>query len=564
MDTITPFLEQAERFPLFQTRYDEVVRRHQQRKELNSEIMGYAPPVGAKPRTNARLRAASKIKADPITGLAKEYTQRPISTGGNSVGSDGSLAVTDGLKLLNRDQSIAFEWVYDITGPTRYSLVGQTKGSAFPEFDASERKQLKALKRGAFSVDNSDGIVRMIRTSNGRRTAGRGSSKPPHTQTADFSKLYTMLSKADIRIAVRFWVELIFSKKPAGNWGLKFKFDHATLRYNATWQLLTNAPPPLHPQAKDNTRNNPDLLILTADEFLGLFEFYLHHTYMVFNGKVHHQVNGLPMGAEFSVYLAQWVLSYYEYVFINEAVFNKAWGVLQQYYYVLRYIDDIFTIDCPLLHKLAYQNQWIQLLNGNKLAGIYPISLTLNLEGCIIDPTTLEPTQSIPMLDLLISYKPNIGTLHHTLYDKRTSRKLHLTPLTKYTLATSFTSEHMSTNVITSQCHRMHLVCLLWWQFADEIGGVFYELYTAGHSFSKLHASLCRYLRAQSPLYKDRDGRLTHVVYHRIKQRFMDAQIYGLPMLEHRNHQCGFSTRTIKVKPVVWPAHPPVYPSPTP
>jgi hypothetical protein len=29
------------------------------------------------------------------------------------------------------------------------------------------------------------------------------------------------------------------------------------------------------------------------------------------------------MGTEFSVFLAQWVLAYYEYLFINELVFNE-------------------------------------------------------------------------------------------------------------------------------------------------------------------------------------------------------------------------------------------------
>jgi hypothetical protein len=84
------------------------------------------------------------------------------------------------------------------------------------------------------------------------------------------------------------------------------------------------------------------------------------------------------MGTEFSVFLAQWVLAYYEYLFINELVFNKAWTLLAQFQFVDRYVDDVFAIDCPELHKFAYHSQTCVLLSGNVLRGIYPNSLTLN------------------------------------------------------------------------------------------------------------------------------------------------------------------------------------------
>ena len=45
---------------------------------------------------------------------------------------------------------------------------------------------------------------------------------------------------------------------------------------------------------------------------------------MVFNGTTAHEINGM---AEFSAFLAQWVLAYYEYRFTNELIFNKAWEV---------------------------------------------------------------------------------------------------------------------------------------------------------------------------------------------------------------------------------------------
>ena len=60
---------------------------------------------------------------------------------------------------------------------------------------------------------------------------------------------------------------------------------------------------------------------------------------MWFNGRIVHQVDGIPMGTEFSVFLAQWVLAYYEFIFTNELVFNKAWNLLVQFQYNSRYIE---------------------------------------------------------------------------------------------------------------------------------------------------------------------------------------------------------------------------------
>jgi hypothetical protein len=80
-----------------------------------------------------------------------------------------------------------------------------------------------------------------------------------------------------------------------------------TLRYDAQWVLLGNAPDQLSPTSKTNKRKNAQILILKAEEFLEEVDFYLKHTYMWFNGNVVHQEDGIPMGTEFSVFLAQWV-----------------------------------------------------------------------------------------------------------------------------------------------------------------------------------------------------------------------------------------------------------------
>ena len=87
------------------------------------------------------------------------------------------------------------------------------------------------------------------------------------------------------------------------------------------------------------------------------------------------------------------------------------------------------------------------------------------------------------------------------MFDKRQSPKLSLTPITKYSLADAMMSEHMSINIMYSQCFRALSVCHQWQSFASACGGVLYELYMAGHSFHKLHSRMCRFFRMHLPLY---------------------------------------------------------------
>ena len=211
------------------------------------------------------------------------------------------------LKLLDPDASPIFRALHDVSTANRTSLVGPTAGQAFPPFSAAERARLKTLTRGVFSIASSGGVVQLMSGWNHNRKGGARSGPPPCAQTADFSKLYTMLSKDDIRTAAHFWVHEIFDKKPAGNWGIRLTLNKATLRYDAAWHQLPTPTPPMGAASQDgsNPRNNPRCLTFTAAELLDVFAFYLEHTFMVFNGKVyHHQINGIPMGLEFSVMCA--------------------------------------------------------------------------------------------------------------------------------------------------------------------------------------------------------------------------------------------------------------------
>jgi hypothetical protein len=64
---------------------------------------------------------------------------------------------------------------------------------------------LASLENGVWSISNSKAAITMIdRWNINRQQKQAGDTVPPATRTADFSELYTMLSKGDIKIAVKF------------------------------------------------------------------------------------------------------------------------------------------------------------------------------------------------------------------------------------------------------------------------------------------------------------------------------------------------------------------------
>jgi hypothetical protein len=74
---------------------------------------------------------------------------RPISTGGSSVGSSGSLIVTDVFKLLDPDLDPDFREFYAVPQPNQRTslvcLLGPTRGDAFPEFTQQEKHKLASF-----------------------------------------------------------------------------------------------------------------------------------------------------------------------------------------------------------------------------------------------------------------------------------------------------------------------------------------------------------------------------------------------------------------------------------
>jgi hypothetical protein len=120
-------------------------------------------------------------------------------------------------------------------------------------------------------------------------------------------------------------------------------------------------------------------------------------------------------------------------------------------------------------------------------------------------------------------------------------------------MADSMMSEHMSLNILYSQCFRYYGVCHQWEPFASACGGVLYELYQAGHNFSKLHAQMCRFFKRHRPLYLNVPNIQVH---HQARVMFERYCKDGSPLLDHRNRWCGFEQRQATLTEVIWPNYP--------
>jgi hypothetical protein len=69
--------------------------------------------------------------------------------------------------------------------------------------------------------------------------------------------------------------------------------------------------------------------------------------------------------------------------------------------------------------------------------------------------------------------------------------------------------------------------------FASACGGVLYELYQAGHNFSKLHAQMCLFFKRHRPLDLYRD--VTNIqIHHHARVMFERYCKDGSPLLDHR------------------------------
>ena len=106
-----------------------------------------------------------------------------------------------------------------------------------------------------------------------------------------------------------------------------------------------------------------------------MLEFLVDNIFVIFGGKVFHQIVGIPMGTNCAPLLADIFLYSYEAEFIKSLLSTGRKKLASQFNFTYRYIDDVLSINNPYFE--------------NYLGQMYPAELEIK---DTTDATPLLPT----------------------------------------------------------------------------------------------------------------------------------------------------------------------------
>jgi hypothetical protein len=191
-------------------------------------------------------------------------------------------------------------------------------------------------------VQRSAQIVEMISDFNSTRVSEEIFIRTGGWQGFDFARLYMNIPQDDLIRALQ-WIlqQLLWRKHGTEQRLLKVYRDNFQ---EAEWQRTEETICDVHDSLGDYyNRLDRDERYVMKTERLGvdknLSEFYLFdyreacnmgqllvsHAYVTFGGAVYHQTQGIPMGINPAVYMANYYLYYYEYTFLRQL-----WAICQQ------------------------------------------------------------------------------------------------------------------------------------------------------------------------------------------------------------------------------------------
>ena len=177
----------------------------------------------------------------------------------------------------------------------------------------------------------------------------------------------------------------------------------------------------------------------THSDFLDMLQFSLSNNYIKIGNNIHRQVIGIPMGASYSVNLANLFLFYYEYSFLSN--FHSP----HLFKYTFRYIDDLLSVNNPEIQ--------------NSISDIYPSSLTLELSNS-------PPFNSVNYLDLHISLNSSMKPIF-SIFDKR---RLYSFKILGFPHTSSNIPEQIIHNTFSGQILRFFGIC------SDNIENLFFNM----------------------------------------------------------------------------------------
>ncbi len=333
-------------------------------------------------------------------------------------------------------------------------------------------------------LTNSAGVIPMIKQFNSHYSTAVHRCTDWNLECFDFERLYTNLPIQDLISKISQLIHLVFTTLHPNHEAIKVHQHHTP-----TWltqEQLQNLPF----TGKDK---HGAYRIFSAASFSNCLSYLLCSTYFTFGHKVFRQIKGIPMGTNCAVYLANYYLFMYEYLFVSQLVIPPA-GVPDQFSgirgqviwafaFSARYIDDFLSIHNPIFSQLKYVSQQLYGLHG-----IYP--------DCLVLSSASKGTY-VNYMDLTIG--PNLatnlgipyGALTTFLYDKRRQPGFQKFKLVRFPHISSRISAFCKYNILSSQFHRYRRIILDRTNFIAELANLLnYMINVSGYSSTKLMAKL--------------------------------------------------------------------------
>jgi len=293
-------------------------------------------------------------------------------------------------------------------------------------------------------------------------------------------------------------------------------------------------------------RHQGKFLLFDVQHARDVVELLVENSCVRFGASFFHQTSGIPMGINPAVFMANLYLFHYEYTFVKQltdlvrahnlthtpgafptvgdvlqcrdlhelqelglqdTVGDAAFYLLQQFQYMVRFVDDLTSGPNRLLADLLYTNQTV--LCG-LVKGIYPQQF-LTLDRTQADPCSFT-TLDLRIVSVRFQVSGDDGVewvvrSYTALYDKRTEACYRDIPIVRYTHVSSTLSVHSGYNIILSQLHRYRELIMLRGNYVVEAAKLLLRMEQRGYNTGMIWGKCKHHLQKFYDTYGDSSSR---------------------------------------------------------
>jgi hypothetical protein len=364
-----------------------------------------------------------------------------------------------------------------------------------------------------------------------------GHNPPPklHATVVDFERLYTHINLLDLVSKLSNLTRSFFLTHP--NHLLKVYLDKT---YPAQWVPLNSTMPGA--SGKDSIKGQ--YFVFSPEIFHNMFSWMVHNNHFTFAGRTFHQTNGIAMGSNAAVLIANLYLFTYELDFIQQDAFikphadatqdqkkdhNVARKVLKLFMHTGRFVDDALFLANKFIKALLKQPNpahaatpttpgYFKLHSPNTyLKGIYPHYLNLTF-----DQSPKEHFMDI-QLDITNGTSPMFTT---RIYDKR-DHELNRLPTKSYVHPHSDSPLWSKLGIIPALFDRYSRLALDVNDFYKHAARLLHRMLKAGHSRVDMCLYFERGVRRAAPRYALKEPVLRNGIILMLQDPEMSFQYFG-------------------------------------